>query len=148
VGVKFHDGSTFDAAAVKANFDARLQNDLMSRPLSAVSAVTVEGTRARVSLRQPWPSFPVVLAGQSGLMAAPSFLHASDGDHPVGTGPFVFKSWEKGAKISVEKNPSYRIAGRPYLAGIDFSIIGTNEGRMTALASGQVDLVGQQQHLQ
>lgn len=125
---------------MKANFDARLNNEILSQPLSPVRAVTVEGSRVRVSLKQAWPAFPVALAGQSGLIAAPTYLTASDDAYPIGTGPFVFKGWQKGSTIKLTKNGEYRQADRPYLDGIDFTLIADNAERASALAAGQIDL--------
>lgn len=138
--VKFHDGAPFDATAVKDNFEARLANDLLARPIAPVQSVRVDGDRAVVTLRQPWPAFPVALSGQSGLMAAPGFLASEAGDMPVGTGPFSFVRWEAGKKVTLTANTSYRIKDRPYLDGLDFSFILEPDARAAALTSGQLDV--------
>ncbi len=139
-GVTFHDGSALTPDAVKANFDARLGNDLMAPLLAPVSGVTVDGARVVVKTRQPWPSLPVALAGEAGLIAAPASL-TDDGTHPVGTGPFAFTSWEPGQKIVVAKNAAYRVPGQPVLEGIEFSVIPDPQVRRQALESGAVDLL-------
>jgi serine/threonine-protein kinase PknK len=140
-GVTFHDGSAFDADAVKANFDTRLASNLMAPLLAPVSDVTTDGeTKVVVKTRDPWPALPVALAGQGGLMASPSTLSGTSPD-PVGTGPFTFKSWDKGKQIVVEKNKDYRTPGHPYLDEIDFSIVPDPDARKAGLLAGDLDLI-------
>jgi ABC-type transport system substrate-binding protein len=139
-GVSFHDGVAFDAAAVKANLDARQANSLMAPLLEPISGVRVDGDAVEITTREPWPALPVALAGEAGLMASPSTL-SGDGMQPKGTGPFQFKSWDPGKKIVVTKNESYRVPDRPYLDEIDFTIIADFEARKLSLKSGETDLI-------
>jgi len=140
-GVTFHDGSAFNAEAVKANLDARLAESLMAPLLEPVSGVRVEGSTVVVKTRSPWPAFPVALAGQAGLMASPATLANPEADQPIGTGPFAFGSWDRGQKVVVTKNTAYRVPDRPVLDEIHFSIVRDTDERTTSLKSGTFDLI-------
>lgn len=141
-GVKFQDGTPLDANAVKANFDARLANEFFAPVLAPVKSVRVDGTATVVvSLRQPWPVFPVALAGQSGLIASPATLLDQNGVKPVGTGPFKFDSWEQGATLVVQRNGDYRLPNRPYLDTIRFSVVPETNDRRKAFDTGDVDVM-------
>ena len=64
------------------------------------------------------------------------------GNNPVGTGPFVFKEWVKGSHITVERNPNYWEAGKPYLDRIVFRDISGAVVGAQRLATGELDFVG------
>jgi peptide/nickel transport system substrate-binding protein len=61
--------------------------------------------------------------------------------HPIGTGPFMFESWDRGASIKVSRNPRYWQAGKPGLDEIVFQIIPQPANRVTGLQTGDVDEV-------
>jgi peptide/nickel transport system substrate-binding protein len=144
--VRFHDGSAFDAAAVKANFD-----DIKTAALTGIvwkpilGEVTVDGpSTVRVGLTQPFAAFPTsVLAAQTGLMMAPSMFSAEKrgSGAPVGTGPFVFDSWVQGSTFTATRNERYWQAGLPHLDAIEFKILEDSAAQATALQAGDVDLV-------
>ncbi len=60
---------------------------------------------------------------------------------PVGTGPFKFKAWETGAKISLERNEHY-FDGKPYIAGITYRIIPDQNTQFMELKAGNIDIMG------
>lgn len=127
-GVKFHDGTDFDAAAAKWNFDRRLDPAVSSpsRLLLAEfvnSVEVVDPATIAINLKGPAPNLLGMLGQREGFMISPAAAakHGKDlGLNPVGTGPFVFKGWELGAKLTVEKNPTYWETGKPYLDRIIF----------------------------
>ncbi|MGT2492696.1 ABC transporter substrate-binding protein [Cupriavidus basilensis] len=57
---------------------------------------------------------------------------------PVGTGPFVFKEWKKGAYIKLAKNPNYWKKGKPYLDELVFYVIPDSASRAVAFEKGDV----------
>ncbi|MGK3765488.1 ABC transporter substrate-binding protein, partial [Enterococcus faecium] len=61
---------------------------------------------------------------------------------PIGTGPFMFKEWQKGSYIILEKNPNYWDPGKPHLEGIVFRIINDASARAVALESGEAQIAG------
>ena len=143
--VTFHDGTAFDAAAVKANLD-----DINTAPLTGIvwdkilgDVTVVDDHTVRVGLTEPFASFPTTfLSAQTGIMMAPSMFSAErrGSTHPVGTGPFVFGSWTSGSRFETTKNPDYWQDGKPYLDGIDFVILGDSAAISAALQARDVDL--------
>jgi len=62
--------------------------------------------------------------------------------HPLGTGPFVFKSWANGQSIVLAKNPGYFVSGFPHLDGIDFQFAASASTAVLQLQSGKIDVLG------
>jgi peptide/nickel transport system substrate-binding protein len=146
-GVTFHDGTPFDAAAIKANLEAHQNSFLTGKALADVEAVEVVGTDAVVQMRRPWAHFPGYLTGQTGYIASPTWLAAvADGsaqpDQPVGTGPFVFESYQPGGSFVATKNADYWRAseGLPHLDAVEMRVIADTQARRTALLNGEIDM--------
>jgi ABC-type transport system substrate-binding protein len=142
-GVRFHDGTPLDAAAVKRNFDERKQDPLTAANLATISSVeVVDPLTVRIDMNAPWATFPSVLAFQAGVMAAPSMLDDPDGSRrPVGTGPFRFVDWVPDSTLTVTANEDYWREGTPYLDGIEFRVLPDTASRLAALESGTVDAI-------
>jgi len=140
-GVTFHDGTPFDAAAVKANLDAS-RRGLGAIALAPIDEVqVVDASTVVVTMSTPWSAFPGTLVGQQGYMAAPSTLEdGSASTRPVGTGPFAFEGWSPDHRLRVTRNDRYWQRDRPYLDEIEFQPIADNASRSAALASGSLDL--------
>lgn len=127
-GVKFHDGTDFDAAAVKWNLDRRLDPAVGSPSRQQLSEFVsgvdvVDPATIAINLKGPAPNLLGMLGQREGFMISPAAAakHGKDlGMNPVGTGPFIFKEWDPGAKLIVEKNPTYWEKGKPYLDRIVF----------------------------
>lgn len=146
-GITFHDGTPFDAAAIKANLDAHTTSFLTGKALADVESIEVVGADAVVKMRRPWAHFPGYLTGQVGYMASPTWLAAvADGsaqpDQPVGTGPFVFQSYQPGGSFVATKNPDYWRAseGLPYLDEVEMRVVADTQARRTALLNGELDM--------
>ena len=148
-GITFHDGTPLDSSAL-ANHFAHIQHS----PLSAVSAFSLltaidqpDGLTVRLHLSAPWVALPSYLVGsvgvaQLGLVAAPAMLANQNGaNQPVGSGPFIFVSWEPGSHLVVRRNPHYWQKGLPYLNGITFTPIVDDTARLQSLQSGGLDLI-------
>lgn len=142
-GVRFHDGSVLDAAAVAANLEAARTSGLTAVAFATVTGVdAVDASTVRVTMSAPFATFPLVLAGQPGYVAAPSQLADPDGArHPVGTGPFRLSEWVPDQHLTVTRNPDYWRAGLPHLDGVDFRIVPDGQSRSAAFASGQLDAI-------
>ena len=168
-GVKFHDGTDLDAAAVKFNFDRWMNIPKSYVDLgytyyidtvitSQVASVTApDASTVVVTLKAPNSSFPVQMtlnpfeisspkALTDGNASAPDFKdnkYATGGPPAmVGTGPFMFKEWVPGDHVTLVKNPSYwdAAAGGPYLDAVTFKPISDSTATLNALQSGGVDL--------
>jgi peptide/nickel transport system substrate-binding protein len=154
--VKFHDGTTFDAAAVKFSLD-RAHNpanhsQLAGRMLGPYANSRVLSDHA-VEIRLSHPYGLLLDSLSQGWLAPVSPLavakYGSDfARHPVGTGPFVFSDWIAGERITIKRNPDYAWAppmvqnqGPAYLDEIVFVFLPDNADRTAALRAGEVDAV-------
>src|SRR5499426_867227 len=149
-GVKFHDGTDFDAAAAKWNFDRILDPEVKSwvRPyyeeIDKVEAV--DKYTLRIQMKEPSGALPLALAGyfQGVPMASPKSFETYGKDwvrHPTGTGPFTLKEWIPGKHVILEKNPHYFKKGLPYLDTLEFRIMKDPLTASASLRSGEIDFM-------
>lgn len=158
-GVKFHDGTPFNAEAVKFNFDRWMFEDNQFRyegeafeywgymfggypgivkEVRAVSEFTVE-----IELTSPSAPFLNNLAMPCFGISSPEAIKKYGKDifkNPVGTGPFKFVEWVKDDKVVLEKNPEYW-GEAPKLDKIIFRSIPDNSARLMELQSGTIDIM-------
>jgi peptide/nickel transport system substrate-binding protein len=148
-GVKFHDGTACDAAAVKWNLD-RVINEPQSAQgkfLQHVGAVeVVDAHTLKVTMKYPSDTLLESLAfnGAGVMIISPTAAQKYGQDlarHPVGTGPFKLVNWEQNRIIELERNQDYFKPGLPYLDRIEYRIMKDGVTRATALRAGEVDLV-------
>jgi peptide/nickel transport system substrate-binding protein/glutathione transport system substrate-binding protein len=145
-GVKFHDGSAFDAEVVKFNLD-RAKNDARSNlkaDMESVEAVEVTGShQVVIRLTRPNYSIPTILAYRPGLMVSPTSIKNAQGGNvdraPVGTGPFKFVSWQDNDRIVLTRNENYWQPGRPYLDGLVLRIINEQTTGLRSVIAGEND---------
>ncbi|MCM3079204.1 ABC transporter substrate-binding protein [Brevibacillus invocatus] len=163
-GVKFHDGTDFNAEAVKWNFERWMDksnpfhnqdgyyyyNDMFggykgdaNHVIKSVEAVD-PGT-VKFTLNYPLAPFIQNLGMSPFAIASPTAVQAAGADgfteKPVGTGPFKFKEWKRNDTITLEKNPDYWNAGYPKVDTLVFKAIPENTARLTALINGEIDLM-------
>ena len=156
--VKFHDGTPFNAAALKKTWDHVV--DPATKSLSVDSTLNpggsyggtevVDDQTVRVSFKAPNGGFLNAATGVSLAPLSPAALDkygANIGDHPVGTGPFMFKEWVKQDHVTIVKNPDYNWAPSPfkrngtaYLDQITFRIIPDASTRAVTLENGEVTM--------
>jgi peptide/nickel transport system substrate-binding protein len=118
--VKFHDGSAFNAEAVKFNFDRMLKEDHpfydtgpfpLSFNFSSIEAVNViDDSAVEFKLKEAFAPFLSNLAYPTGLIVSPAAVeqHGKDfGRHPSGTGPFKFVEWVSNQRVVIDRNPDY-----------------------------------------
>ena len=147
-GVRWHDGRPFTAADVKCTWDlltGRANEKLRANPRKAwwgtIADVAVDGPdRAAFVLTRPQPALLGLLA--SGL--APVYpCHLSPTEmrrHPIGTGPFKFVEYKPNESIKLTKNSDYWKPDRPYLDGIEYTIVSNRATAIMAFTAGQFDL--------
>jgi ABC-type transport system substrate-binding protein len=150
-GVKFHDGTDCDAAAVKWNFDRLLNPEekvLTAAFFSMVEAVEpVDAQTLKITLQYPTETFLRALANyRKGFPIISPAAYKTWGKqdltaHPTGTGPFKLARWEQNSLILLERNAQYFKPGLPYLDRIEFRIMKDGVTRATALRAGEVDFV-------
>lgn len=144
-GVTFHDGTVFDAEAVKYNLDrARAEGSNVASDLASVKDVRVEDDRTVViELAQSDASILMVLADRAGMMVSPTAAKAADGDlsmEPVGTGGWEFGEWKRGASVRFEEYADYWDDKAQRADTLQFNVITEPKTRLTSLQSGQQDV--------
>lgn len=142
--VKFHDGTDFNAAAVKANFDrvTNPENKLKRYSLFSNIAKTevVNDATVRFTLKVPFSAFINQLAHPSAAIISPAALAKYGkeiGLHPVGTGPFRFVEWRQPDYMKVEKSPNYWKKGYPRVDAIVWKSVTDNNTRTAMIQAGE-----------
>jgi peptide/nickel transport system substrate-binding protein len=149
-GVVFHDGTPFDAQAFKFNFDRQKDPKNKCRCAFYISNIkAVEASDAATvvyHLTDPSVQLPKLLsfANQNNVMHSPAAIAARGDDYnrnPVGTGPFILKSWTAGDRLVLERNPNYWDKGRPYLDRVVMRPLPDSQARFASLEAGESDLI-------
>lgn len=156
-GVKFHDGTDFNAEAVVKNFERWAGGDADKFPYygsmfggfgdeegHVIESVTATGDyEVEFKLKRAQAPFLKNIAMSSFGIASPTAFEKDGdkfGDNPVGTGPFKFVEWKRNDTVTIEKNEDYWIEGEPKLDKVVFRSIPDNSARLNALLSGEIDL--------
>jgi peptide/nickel transport system substrate-binding protein len=148
-GVRFHDGTVFDAEAVKWNIEHRLDPSVGSPQRAQLQSViqSVEVINPGVvafNLTAPHPALLADLTERPGFMISPAAsakFGADLGRNPVGSGPFKFAAWDQGSSIRLERNATYWRSGLPYLDAVMFRDIPNHVIGLQRLLVGEVDCV-------
>jgi len=152
-GVKFHDGTAFNAEAVKFNIDRLLDPATKATPRAAFTSVesveAVDEHLVRFRLKRPWGSVLSTLADRGGAMNSPAAVKALGPDYafrPVSTGPFKVAEFVSGSHVRFVRNETYW--GRdgdgnplPYLDELVMNIVPDPTVQVAALKAGDVDLI-------
>ncbi|HUM16862.1 MAG TPA: ABC transporter substrate-binding protein [Candidatus Nitrosotalea sp.] len=153
-GISFHDGTPFNAQAVKFSIERQFNpehpaNKLGKYPFAAyffgnVKAVEVmDDSTVRFVLKEPRASFLAILVAPAASIVSPTAAMKSAQDYavtPVGTGPFKFVAWDRGQRVVLEKNPSYwRFPVK--VDRVIYRSITEDQARLTELLTGGVDLI-------
>lgn len=143
-GVRFHDDSPFNAAAVKANID-RYRTDPISKrkgELGPVEALEiVDPLTVRFVLKQPYAPLLTVLADRAGMMVAPSSFEATRNGNPVCAGPFRLAERVPLDRIVVRRFEGYWNAGAIALDEIVYKPIADTSVRLVNLQAGSLEIV-------
>ena len=145
-GVKWHDGKPFTAKDVACTFELLLvEGKLRRNPRGAlfsnVEKVTADSDfAATFHLKERQPSLLALLAtGYTPIY--PCHIPSADMRRkPIGTGPFKFVELKMNESVKLTKNTDYWKPGRPYLDGIEYTIIADRSTRMLSFASGKFDM--------
>jgi peptide/nickel transport system substrate-binding protein len=147
-GVKWHDGKPFTAEDVKCTFDLltnqgkeKLRLNFRETWWVNVANTTTNGEHeATLHLKRPQPAIIALLAsGDTPIYPC----HVSPRDmrqHPIGTGPFKFVDYKPNQYIKLARNPDYWKPGRPYLDGIEYTIIPNRSTAILAFIAGNFDM--------
>ncbi|WP_416147855.1 ABC transporter substrate-binding protein [Salipaludibacillus sp. HK11] len=165
-GVTFHDGTDFNADAVVTNFDRWSDPDSEFGFADDGYAYTTYGNQfggfkgddnhiideinvindheIEFVLKYPSGAFLQNIAMSYFAMTSPAALEEHGpaiNKNPVGTGPFKFVSWDRDDRIVLDKNEDYWMEGLPKLDQVIFQVIPDNSARLTALRSGEIDIM-------
>ena len=141
-GVKFHDGTTFDTSAVKANFEYQSASDAPSRSFFTnwANIDIVDATTVMVKTKTPEPFFPNVLSRLWILSPADLKNPAVFGSTMNGTGPFKLTEFTQGQQITITANGDYW-GGAPKVGSVIFKAAPEASARTAMLQAGQADVV-------
>src|SRR6266581_2352563 len=147
-GVKWHDGKPFTAADVKCTWDLLLGKadaKLRVNPRKAWyrnldSVITKGDYEATFVVKRPQPALVTLLASGFSPVYPCHVAPAQMRQHPIGTGPFKFVEYKPNEHIKVARNPDYWKPGRPYLDGIDYTIVPNRSTAILGFAAKQFDM--------
>jgi peptide/nickel transport system substrate-binding protein len=148
-GVTFHDGTPFNAEAVKRNLDraaslGRRAGGTVFEAVNLISAIEVQGNdTVTLKLKTPSGQIEYWLGSTAGMMVSPAaFKDGAVGGtlQPIGTGPYKLKAFEANVRTVLVRNDSYwgGITGRP--AGFEHHYVPDGRARLNALRSGQANI--------
>lgn len=160
-GVKFHDGTDFNSAAVVTSIERQLEpNRTSDMPYASfvfgeeaagtgvASLEAVDDYTVKITLRAANTAFEKNLAmALAAPIVCPTCLEAAGGnvgEDPTGagTGPYKFVSWTKQSNVTLEANEEYwDTENMPKTKNVVFRIIPENNTRVTALTNGEVDII-------
>ena len=149
-GVKFHDGTDFNAEAVKVNIERILSEELASPKAFILEmieeVIIVDDYTVQMRTAYPFGALPSHLAHNAGSIIAPSAIEEEKSggkkvdENPIGTGPFKFEAWERGTKIDLVKNEDYW--GEPTeLAGLSFVVVPEQSTRNAMIETGDAHVI-------
>ncbi len=155
--VKFHDGAPFNADAVVFNFNRMV--DPATKSEYAIfelgpydSSRAVDDSTVELKMTRKYSALIPGLSTYGMGMVSPAAVQKYGKDfaqHPVGTGPFMFKEWAQKDHLTIERNPDYNWAsgrenhqGQAYLESVTFQFIPETGTRAAALQQGQIDAAG------
>lgn len=142
-GVKFHDGTDFNAKAAKWNLDVALAKGT-GIAAKWTSIDVVDDYSIRLNLKEYQNTQLTGLESSYGMMISPTAVEKNGVEwakyHPVGTGPFKFKNFVRDTSLEYERFDAYW-GGRPYLDGIKFIYIVDPVTAQMAFEAGQGDIL-------
>ena len=147
-GVKWHDGKPFTANDVKCTWDllaGKASEKLRVNPRRSwynnVQEVVTNGNyEVTFRLKRPQPALLALLASGWSPVYPCHVPPREMRQHPIGTGPFKFVEFKPNERIKVARNADYWKPGRPYLDGIEWTIIRDQGTRVLAFVAGKNDL--------
>jgi peptide/nickel transport system substrate-binding protein len=142
-GVKFHDGSDFNASVVKWCFDLIMA---AKKAPNFVSVEAVDDYTVRINLKTYQNTdFTGMSSGAFNVISRAGFdKNGIDytRSHPIGTGPFKFVEYVRDSKLTYARNPDYWEAGKPYLDGVVYNVVSDETVRKLMFQRGDLSILG------
>ncbi|HET7627037.1 MAG TPA: ABC transporter substrate-binding protein [Bacillales bacterium] len=146
-GVKFHDGTPFNAEAVKFNFERMLDPKLGSPRKSEINLVeavkVVDEYKIEIDLKQPYSPFLAVLSDRAGMMVSPTAVKEKGKDFsnaPVGTGPYKFVERVQQDHVKLTRFDGYW-REKPAIKNVVYKPFPDGNTRVTNIISGNLDML-------
>ncbi|PYM12815.1 MAG: peptide ABC transporter substrate-binding protein [Candidatus Rokuibacteriota bacterium] len=149
-GVRFHDGTEFNAQAAKFNFD-RMKTEPKSVRKGEVASIeavdVVDPATVKISLKRPDAALLATLTDRAGMMVSPKVIQERGAElernaRGAGTGPFEFVEWVKDDHILLKRNESYwNKQGGPYLDRVRYRPIPDDTVKLQSLQGGEIDVI-------
>ncbi|HEV2558598.1 MAG TPA: ABC transporter substrate-binding protein [Microvirga sp.] len=141
-GVKFHDGTGFDASDVKFAFDrarAPTSTNAQKQIFAPIDTIeTPDPATVVIKLKEASGNFLYYLGWGDAVVVAPETAENNKAN-PVGTGPFRFKSWTRGDRVELVRNPDYWQRDKVKLESVTFRFISDPQAQVAALRAGDID---------
>jgi peptide/nickel transport system substrate-binding protein len=141
-GVKFHDGSDFNAAVCKWNLDQQIVAKMTT---DWKSVDVVDDYTIRINVNSYKNSILTNLASGITQQCSKASFDKNGIEYtrwnPVGTGPFIFVEYQRDAKLTYKRNPNYWDPGLPYLDGLTFTVIADETVRKLAFQKGDIHMI-------
>ncbi len=146
-GVLFHDGTVFDAEAVKFNLERARKARLFAARMQFVKTIAVvDPLTVRLGLDKPYAALPFLLGTGAGVMLSPTAIRTK-GDalarepSDAGTGPYILKEFSPGERIVFVRNPTYWGDPKPRLDRVVIRQIPDPNTQLEALRAGSVEVL-------
>ena len=141
-GVKFHNGEAFNAAAVKFSFERAGADKSVNKDkrtfASMYSVAAIDEHTVVILNTQLDPDFLFLMGQATAVIVEPKSAD-SNATKPVGTGPYQFEAWNKGASVVLSKWNGYRQAAAVRIKKVTFRFISDPAAQVAALLAGDVD---------
>jgi peptide/nickel transport system substrate-binding protein len=147
-GVKFHDGTDFNAEAAKFCLDMAIKGEMPELPTMLTSVDVVDPYTIRLNIPSfDWGLLDTIAMSPVCMMISPTSLKENPKEwaytHIVGTGPFKLVEYVPDTSITYERFDDYWQEGKPYLDGVEFDLMADYTTALLALQSGQAQVMYQ-----
>jgi len=149
-GVKFHDGTDFNAEAAKFNIE-RMKTEPKSVRKGEVANIdtvdVVDSHTIKVNLKKPDAALLATLTDRAGMMVSPKVVQERGAElgrnaKGAGTGPFEFVEWVRDSHLIIKRNDAYwNKQGGPYLDRVRYRPIPDDVVKLQSLQSGEIDVM-------
>ncbi len=144
-GVKFHDGSDLNADVVVWNYRQKM-NAKVAGTSKWSSVEALDDYTVRINLKSYDNNILSSFSNYGGIVISRESYEKNGKEwalwHPVGTGPFVFESFQRDVVTKFKRNDNYWNKGLPYLDGLELHYIRDSMTQQASLESGQFDVLG------
>lgn len=144
-GVKFSNGQPLTAEDVAFTLNRSRKSPAWGFLLGNVVDVRAASeTQVAVKTKDPSVSLLASIANFVNGIVPANLAGKSESEwaqSPIGTGPFVLASWQRGQAVELERNDGYWVKGRPYLDAVTIKAVPNDNSRVSQLQGGQLDVI-------